>query len=1392
MKKSLSFLVLVAAMLFAIPAQALQWNWVEHETPSYFSDNGNGHFRRVITGKTLPDGSLMKSNAKASNRSQEYHGDIITEVPATAEVKYYSRSGFYHAYDNIYAETAQSGMTAIAFDGNDVYIQNPIAGFSNNNWVKGTKDGNTITVPLKQFLLYNSSESYGLYITMADVTTSGTSVTATNDMSAESITYTISADGNTITQNGTSATRTLTVAWSDDDTVYKYGAPGGEYTTVFTWDESYVPTPTVLVELPAGAEVAQWYAEGDGSTTPPEQVNVAFVGDDVYVGGLFANFPDAWIKGTISGTTATFPGLQYIGDSDTYHIWVVGANQDGELTDSFTMTFDATANTLTLDPNQYILANASDTKMYYLAYYSELMLMKDEPAPLQVDVLPYNNDFSTKAKFREFKVIDANNDNVTWLSYNGMARISYATPNDDWLVSPLIKLQAGKFYHISFLARCQLSSYPEKIEVKADKEITAAALSAGLEVLPETDVTSTTFTTFENNSFTVAETGYYCIGIHNISNDMFYCYVDDFLVEAVPATDIEISPESGDLTAALATASEGKNVGNITINLKADGAYTVSAPIVAPASITINGNGATIDASALDANVIEWKAKAAEDTEWTKADVTISAVTVKGLKKALFYSNSKYYYGDFTMDKSIIEQAADATTFDYTKGSVALNFTVTNSTIYAPTATTKSTYSSQSGQKATEYTGFVEATDKQTFTFKKNTMYNLAPTKNFFSHRQSNQKWLAYDVEDNIFVNCGKSGQVIKGMNGGSSGANPTWTIKGNVFNFNGADTSADETTGDTEEPVQESIAGVVTFTDAAAGDFNAQLGTPTVPTTPTVAVGDPRWTVTPAQVASDIVISPESGDIAAALATASEGKIVKNITINLTAGVTYTVGAALVAPASITINGNGATIDASALDANVIEWKAKAAEDTEWTKADVTISAVTVKGLKKALFYSNSKYYYGDFTMDKSIIEQAADATTFDYTKGSVALNFTVTNSTIYAPTATTKSTYSSQSGQKATEYTGFVEATDKQTFTFKKNTMYNLAPTKNFFSHRQSNQKWLAYDVEDNIFVNCGKSGQVIKGMNGGSSGANPTWTIKGNVFNFNGADTSADETTGDAEEPVQNSIAGIVTFTDPLSGDFNYIFAAAAGSTVPASIGDPRWTKTDVATYAITVVPTEGMTLTPEKNYAAVGEKVYATFTLEDGYEADMPEFTDTDTGEPIAFTENVDFGMEEVGGIPMVWIIMPAQNLTITLKTAKVSKITLDLSQEHGQATCISVNAEDPTTYYKKQGKEIYLNVVPDSDYEAVISVICADETVVDVIAETGTYSGQAYTHKFIMPAQDVTAKVTFRVATGIYNISVDGANDIFSDGKPVYNLSGQRVFKGYKGVVIKEGKKIVVK
>ena len=45
----------------------------------------------------------------------------------------------------------------------------------------------------------------------------------------------------------------------------------------------------------------------------------------------------------------------------------------------------------------------------------------------------------------------------------------------------------------------------------------------------------TDYSTYETEGFSVTETGYYYIGIHNTSNDMFKQYVDNFLIEQAAA-----------------------------------------------------------------------------------------------------------------------------------------------------------------------------------------------------------------------------------------------------------------------------------------------------------------------------------------------------------------------------------------------------------------------------------------------------------------------------------------------------------------------------------------------------------------------------------------------------------------------------------------------------------------------------------------------------------------------------------------------------------------------------------------------------------------------------------------------------------------------------------------
>lgn len=323
---------------------------------------------------------------------------------------------------------------------------------------------------------------------------------------------------------------------------------------------------------------------------------------------------------------------------------------------------------------------------------------------------------------------------------------------------------------------------------------------------------------------------------------------------------------------------------------------------------------------------------------------------------------------------------------------------------------------------------------------------------------------------------------------------------------------------------------------------------------------------------ATDLPVDPNEpkihngDDLVDVIANGENIEIINGVpTLNLPAGVSLTLNDAIENNAPLAIKGDAANpatikigelgrvvttgsiqfenviIDASEQTQPLVTIGVSAPE--EWESSFVIFVNVDVIGLKKALTYAACKNYDVVSNIDNCRIQVAADVTVFDYTKGSVATIFNIQNSTIWAPEATTKSLYSSQGGQKATEY----NADATQQFQFENSTFYNLTKSKNFFSHRQSNQKWLGYTVKDCIFVNCGKSGQTIKGINGGQGGPNPVWDITGNVFNFEDADTSANEETGDADEPVKDSKAVVVKFVDAANGDFSQKDAAA---------GDPRW--------------------------------------------------------------------------------------------------------------------------------------------------------------------------------------------------------------------------------------------
>ena len=108
-----------------------------------------------------------------------------------------------------------------------------------------------------------------------------------------------------------------------------------------------------LVTPPETATVETWYTAGGkffvngpyGSqdfTGAVPTVKVAIDGADIYIQGLGFYFQDAWIKGTISGTTASFANGQYIGEDSYGAEYLCGTDDREAMVENIVFDYDAT------------------------------------------------------------------------------------------------------------------------------------------------------------------------------------------------------------------------------------------------------------------------------------------------------------------------------------------------------------------------------------------------------------------------------------------------------------------------------------------------------------------------------------------------------------------------------------------------------------------------------------------------------------------------------------------------------------------------------------------------------------------------------------------------------------------------------------------------------------------------------------------------------------------------------------------------------------------------------------------------------------------------------------------------------------------------------------------
>ena len=328
-----------------------------------------------------------------------------------------------------------------------------------------------------------------------------------------------------------------------------------------------------LVTVPENVTIDEdWAITGTytNSNNPYNNVNdiaVAIEGNDIYVRGMVYLCPDAWVKGTINGSTVTFASGQYAGVYGETNIYVCGST-DGNTISDMTFSWDG-SKTLTL--NNFYLENTNTETINCYFYSPNIVVYKDIviPAPGDVTVDPaaetatvawtengnatqwniryrtlpevqnYFWDFEDESQLADWGVIDNDGDGNVWIyddgttisAHSGTGKLyskSYdnstgALTPDNWAITPEVEL-GGTF---KFWACGQDPNYAEEV---FGAFVTTDIESGNWTQLGENMTATGEWTEYSFDLSAYSGKGYLAIRHYNVT-DMFYLNIDDVTVE---------------------------------------------------------------------------------------------------------------------------------------------------------------------------------------------------------------------------------------------------------------------------------------------------------------------------------------------------------------------------------------------------------------------------------------------------------------------------------------------------------------------------------------------------------------------------------------------------------------------------------------------------------------------------------------------------------------------------------------------------------------------------------------------------------------------------------------------------------------------------------------------
>lgn len=399
-----AFVLSMSAQKVVQPQRSLQKAFAETQVEA-------GAVKKLMetkAGKPLAAKKINPFNS-AAKQAQTRAGEdfnIITEAPE-GRTEVYSLSGlaYYSFWGYIMGVSHEGTLGQIVYcDDNTVYIKNPISQFATNSYIKGTIDGDEITVKLPQPIYQEDydGEVYNYQIERLAYSEDEEGGWYYRDENSSEVKFTLRNDS---------------VIWAEDtlgDVMLGLCDDTGEWIGYGDYNMVYSKVTDTVVEAPADMTCEDWVlkANDDGHF-----VKVGFSGKDVYVGGIYETMPDAFVKGTIDGDKVVFKSSQYLGPDESLNChayFVTGGSEmvwddvymewysSPYLTEQIELSYDAEAKTMIADSknDSTMFINSGKAHIYYIEAFDAPEFRYQ--APIEGAVKPATPEFLSLSPYDEY------------------------------------------------------------------------------------------------------------------------------------------------------------------------------------------------------------------------------------------------------------------------------------------------------------------------------------------------------------------------------------------------------------------------------------------------------------------------------------------------------------------------------------------------------------------------------------------------------------------------------------------------------------------------------------------------------------------------------------------------------------------------------------------------------------------------------------------------------------------------------------------------------------------------------------------------------------------------------------------------------------------------------